>query len=390
MALSVVPLILGLVLAGVFWDWLTITEPGTDPASESGSTTVRNLGIVLAALVALPLAIWRGQSADRQAKATQQQAEAALRQAEAALRQAETAQEDLRNKRYEESAEMLGNDVLAVRLAGIYALQRLAQDHPWEYHIEVMKSLCAFVRNPTKDEGLMQILAERRDAAMLSRASPKPELREDVQAAMDAISACHARQLSLEERAGFQLDLRDADLRGASLPDANLSRALLAGAKLDGANLRRSILYRAYFGDAGLTDATLANADLRGATLLSAVLVSADLQAADLTPLDMIQTFLVEADLTDAELFYAKMDEVNLTAANLTGTKFTMQPHLAYTNVGPGEATGLTQEQLDHAISDPDKPPWLEGMTDPETGEQLVPPRNPAGWERYQRSKKSP
>ena len=67
-----------------------------------------------------------------QAKANQQQAEAALRQAETALRQAAdgAGHRDLRNKRYQESSEMLGSDVLAVRLAGIYALQRLAEDHP--------------------------------------------------------------------------------------------------------------------------------------------------------------------------------------------------------------------------------------------------------------------
>ena len=40
-----------LALSFLFWDWLR--------GDESGSTTIRNLGLVLAAIVALPLAIWR-------------------------------------------------------------------------------------------------------------------------------------------------------------------------------------------------------------------------------------------------------------------------------------------------------------------------------------------
>ena len=309
--------------------WLTGSVSGGQPGSESRSTTIRNVGLIGGGAIAILIAYWRSR----------------------------LAQQDLLNKRYQEGAAMLGNDVLSVRLAGIYALERLAKDHPWDYHIEIMKLLCAFVRNPT---GAVEARAE--------------ELREDVQAAMDAISACHARQLSLEERSGFQLDLRDADLRGASLSDANLSRALLKGAKLDRAYLRRSILYRAYLSDAGLTDATLINADLRGATLLSAILVSADLTAADLTPADTIQTFLTSADLTHAELFYAKMGGASLFGANLTDTRFTMEPHLVYTNIGPAEAIGLTQEELDHAFADPDNPPWLTGMVDPGTDKPLRPP----------------
>ena len=30
-----------------------------------------------------------------------------------------------------------------------YALQRLAEEHPERYHIQIMRLFCAFVRNPT-------------------------------------------------------------------------------------------------------------------------------------------------------------------------------------------------------------------------------------------------
>ena len=44
---------------------------------------------------------------------------------------------------------MLGSEVLSVRLGGIYALQRLAEEWPDQYHIQIMRLFCAFVRLPT-------------------------------------------------------------------------------------------------------------------------------------------------------------------------------------------------------------------------------------------------
>ena len=49
---------------------------------------------------------------------------------------------------------MLGNDVLSVRLGGIYALEHLAREHPDQYHLQIVKLLCAFVRNPPREGGI--------------------------------------------------------------------------------------------------------------------------------------------------------------------------------------------------------------------------------------------
>ena len=62
--------------------------------------------------------------------------------------QNEVSRQDLLNERYQTGARMLGDEVLAVRLAGIYALQRLAEEDRQQYHVQVMRSLCAFVQFP--------------------------------------------------------------------------------------------------------------------------------------------------------------------------------------------------------------------------------------------------
>jgi len=52
-------------LSFVFWGWLN--------NGESASTTIRNVGFIIAGSAALPLAIWRGIVADKQASAAQRQ-----------------------------------------------------------------------------------------------------------------------------------------------------------------------------------------------------------------------------------------------------------------------------------------------------------------------------
>ena len=88
---------------------------------ESWSTIIRNFGLVIAAGIALWFAKKRIAVSDRQA---------------------ETAQRGLLNERYQKGAEMLGSKVLSVRLGGIYALHRLAEDEPEQYHVQIMR-LCS-------------------------------------------------------------------------------------------------------------------------------------------------------------------------------------------------------------------------------------------------------
>ena len=84
----------GVALLTWFWDALS--------DGESPSTTIRNIGLIIVAATAFPIAVWRGIVADKQATA-------AHSQAEVALRQDVTAQQGLRNERYQKGAEMLGS-----------------------------------------------------------------------------------------------------------------------------------------------------------------------------------------------------------------------------------------------------------------------------------------
>lgn len=66
-------------------------------------------------------------------------------------RVAESTEDDARERRitdlYTKAADQLGSDKAAVRLAGLYALERLAQDHPTQ-RLTIVNVLCAYLRMP--------------------------------------------------------------------------------------------------------------------------------------------------------------------------------------------------------------------------------------------------
>ena len=159
--LAVIAIALLVIYVPHIWDWLR--SGGSGPGEPNG-TTLRNIGLLAAGIIALPLALWRSWVADRQAKSAEGQLNAT--------------QQSLRQERYQRGAEILGNELLSARMGGIYALQRLAVDYPEEYHIQVMELLCAFVRNPT---------GQQEGTRLPPSSGNKPSLREDVQAVMTAI-----------------------------------------------------------------------------------------------------------------------------------------------------------------------------------------------------------
>ncbi len=234
------------VLSIIFWCWLS--------DGESGSTTIRNLGLVVAAIIGLPLAVWRSI---------------------VAARQATTAQRGLLNERYQKGEEMLGSEGFSVRLGGIYALARLAREHPGDYHTQIMSLLCAFVRNPP--------VVENQDTYR----------REDVQAIMAAVCARSRPQIEIEKKEYCPLGFTGADLNGVNfleagakhfdrlsgkLPPANMEDALLKDANLEGAVLISSNLDEAHLDSANLEGASLLGATLRGSNLTESDLSAADLR----------------------------------------------------------------------------------------------------------------
>ena len=302
-----------------YWDWLRATPVGR----ESNFTTIRDFFLLAGGVFAIGLAAWRSWVADRQAG---------------------TAQQSLLHDRYQRGAEMLGSDVLAVRLGGVYALQRLAEEYPPQYHVQIMTLFCAFVRNPT---GYI------RDEFIVNGDQPPhswyPSLGEDAQAVMIAIGARGNKQLAIEEEARYRLDLHGSDLRGARLNGANLASA--PRTTYPGITIPEYLT---------LPKGT----DLTNAKLCSAQLDYADLRGASLTGACLCKAGLEVTNLSNADLADASMEEALARGGPvLTGARF------SYNGLRP--ARGIRQIELDSCTADPNNPPELRGVVDPDTGVEV-------------------
>ncbi|MYD85839.1 MAG: pentapeptide repeat-containing protein [Acidobacteria bacterium] len=319
----VVILSAGILAIGVsvsIWHWDALNSNG-----ESLSATIRNVAVVLGGVIALVLSIWRSSIADRQA--------------DTGRRQVSIAQRGLWNERYQKGAEMLGSDVLSVRLGGVYALDRLAREHPTEYHVPIIQLFCAFVRNPAGKQTEKELRRQRKKPTA-------PTLRVDIQEVVTAIGRRSEDGIKAEKASeGFALDLTGADLRNVSLEDGNFR-----GVDLSGAYLMHSFL---------------ANVDFRGARCRHAHLFMAQFLFCDLTDVD-----LSLADLSGANLFTSVLRNAELTSTEIdTGWELHATDPPSYL---PCFAQ-LTQAQLDMAKADGDSPPVIAaGTKDSETGAPLV------------------
>lgn len=162
---------------------------------------------------------------------------------------------------------------LAIRLGGIYALERISKDSKTDYPA-VMEVLTAFVRQHALWTGGAQ------------EATVKP----DIQAILTILGR---REQSYGQGESQRLDMSATDLRGAVLVEANLIGANLKLAHFENANLSRARLNGAQLSGARfnensiLTGAILRECDLRGASLKGADVTGADFTGADLTGVDL-------------------------------------------------------------------------------------------------------
>ena len=243
-------------------------------------------------------------------------------------RQTDTLLQSNLNDRYKTGTEMLGKCVLSVRIGGIYALANLADERPKLYHIQVMKLFCFTVRFPPPDKSEPDNKSEPEDKTV--------KVREDIQEIITIIGQRKKKRTkkeTIERKANYHLDLRDAKLSGANLEKADLSETILFKADLSGANLEKANLSGADLGAAKLSEADLTLANLSGAYLEEANLSEALLIEAKLLGAHLEETNLSGAKLIKANLSGAKLEKANLSGADLSGADLKEAADLSRSNL---------------------------------------------------------
>ena len=327
------------MLTWCFWDWLHPSK-ATDV---SNSETLRNVGFLIAGALAFVFGVWRAWVAGQQATAAQ-------RQVDIGNSQSKNAEMSLLNERYQRAADMLGSQVLAVRLGGIYALRRLASEHPDQYHVPVMELFCAYAVHPPDSADIVVRFSGRHTVS---------RLRRDVQSVMEAIGSRTDDTVVIEVQADYKPDLAGAylnhlQLRAGNLSGTNLEKSMLENAFLAYVNLSQAQLFDARLSEANLAFANMDRTNLGIANLRSSKLPRATLIGADLSG----------ADLADAVCNGVKFHDAILFGTNLSGTDLSHN--------GQDPATGLTQSDLNGAMTDNGLPPLLIGCTDNQTKVSLA------------------
>jgi uncharacterized protein YjbI with pentapeptide repeats len=320
----------------------------------------------------------REEAFNKSAIAANKSANAALENANAALKNAQAAQEKQITERFTKAVEQLASPEIAVRLGGIYALERIAKDSEKD-HWTIMEVLTAFVREPPslkaplEEEKLLLELPTHTQKAKDDKQLLK--LRIDIQAALTVIGRRDIekdlpnQKLDLSKVNIAGANLREAKLQGANLYQANLQGADLTKAQLQGADLGKTNLQQAHIIRANLQGAILTEANLKGAFLNETNLQQADLMAAilegsHLSSADLRKSLLKLANLQSTRLCNAQLQGADIRQADFSGASL-LDANLEGAFIDLADfrnAYQLTQQQIDSARGQARLPAYLKNQ----------------------------
>jgi hypothetical protein len=203
-------------------------------------------------------------------------------------------------ERFTRAIDQLGEKKLAVKLGGIYALERIAWDSKRD-HGPTMEVLTAFIREhaplvPARSGSEPEGREAGPTPPRQDEAPDRKALPTDIQAILTVLGRRNADY----DRPNSSLILARTNLQGADLIEANLQGAVLNGATLQGAFLSGANLQGAILNGANLQGAFLQGANLQGASLHGANLQGASLHGANLQDADLYQANLVDAQIDSA------------------------------------------------------------------------------------------
>lgn len=187
--------------------------------------------------------------------------------------------------RFTKAVAQLGEESRAVRIGGVYALERIAEDSSRD-RPAVVQVLAAYIRDqrPWECDYPGHKRCKERAAAMHAQlGTPRADL--DVQAAVTALLAQSAKIAT-----PHLVDLSNCDLRGLNFTNGNLrnvvlNKSYLGGAKFAGADLRNAKLAYACIPEySEFEDAELAGFDMAGAMSSGAPILRRTIERAKTRP----------------------------------------------------------------------------------------------------------
>ncbi len=273
----------------------------------------------------------------RRIRASEDQVRVSQEQVATSQKQVAALEDGQITERYTKAIEQLGCDNMAIRLGGIYALERIANDCNIEEKNDywtVMEVLTAFLRENYQVVPSIVDSLDEQDHKNQKESSNSP-FRTDLLAIVEVLrrrvhyygnGESNSLDLSRTNLCGSKLS--KAKLIKANLSKADLSNADLRGVDLSLADLRWTDFKAADFSDAVFFGAQLCGGDLRGSNLCGANLSNTDLYMAtsykaELTWEDLKRTDLRWNDRVMTNRNWSNLNWINLNNATYNSrTKF--------------------------------------------------------------------
>ncbi|MFG2452881.1 pentapeptide repeat-containing protein [Streptomyces sp. NPDC048512] len=259
-------------------------------------------------------------------------------------------QEGYVTDRFSRAVDQLGSDKLDVRIGGLHALWRIAEQSARDREA-IISIQAAYLRThlPWPPAGIQAPAAD----VPINDIAPLETRAADAQVALTALGVlCQQREQSWVNLSNT--DLRRADCDGLWFPEVNLDRACMEAAGLYHARLTQASLVSVNLRHADLTTAILRRARCILADLRGAKLVECDLRDADFTESDLREANLRKADARGAlfhraDLRLADLRGTDLRSADLAGTRLTGALASEHTRWPAGfdhTATGLSTPKI--------------------------------------------
>jgi uncharacterized protein YjbI with pentapeptide repeats len=224
--------------------------------------------------------------------------------------------------------DQFGNPSIEIRLGGIYALERIANESEKDYW-PIIEILTAYLRKNSSFKTVENKTFTTLSMDIQANETTKKEIPYvdkmslDVQAILTVIKR-RKSFFTNGESIGLNLQkthLRGVDLKGTHLEGAHLERADLKEAHLEGAHLEGADLKGAHLEGACLDGAHLERADLNGAHLEGAYLTGTHLEKAFLLIAHLEGAYLIGTYFEGAYLKGADLERAYLIGAHLEGAK---------------------------------------------------------------------
>ena len=226
--------------------------------------------------------------------------------------------------RYATAIAQLGNENAAVRMGGIYALERIAAASPEEIDTTT-EVLCVFVRTRT-----VSVLKDDPGMPVSNDLQPPPP---DVETALGVL-----RRMPHGTRG---LDLHEANLNGVDLEGAILNGAVFSRARMYRTNLNGASLVGAQFSFADMPEMTAKGANLTDAVISESNFHDTSFQRADLTRAhlgNLLQTDL--ESVIGAPKSVIAEGPIHAKGGNLRGS--VIRGQLSGSNFSGADLTGAT------------------------------------------------